>query len=64
MSNWILVLVTCLISVFINNKRAIYKFSIFEFQFFKINEICLFLSKRTMIFIEISLKLHLPSKYG
>ena len=31
--------VSCLISVFMNNKRAIYKFRIFEFFIFKISDI-------------------------
>ena len=50
-----------------NNKRAIYKFRIFEkfyFSIFKISDIGLFSSKITIIIIEISVNLHLNTKYG
>ena len=49
-----------------NNKRAIYKFRIFEFLFFffKISDIGLFRSKITIFIIEITLKLLLHTKYG
>ena len=57
-------LYTGLISVFMNNKRAIYKFWIFEFSIFVISDIGLLWSKMTIFIIEISLKLHLHTKYG
>ena len=58
-------LYSCLISVFMNNKRAIYKFCIFwilNFFIFKISDIGLLSSKISIFIIEISLKLHLHSK--
>ena len=50
-------LYTCLISDFMNNKRAIYIFWIFKYR-----DIGLLWSKITIV-IEISLKLHLHIKY-
>ena len=41
-----------------------YKLRIFEFLFFKISQIGLFWSKIIIFIIEISLKLHLHTKYG
>ena len=47
-----------------NNKRAIYKFQIFDFSIFKISNIGLLWSQITIFIIEISLKLHLHRKNG
>ena len=55
-------LYTCLISIFINNKCAISQ--MLYFLFFKISQISLFWSQITIFIIEISLKLHLQTKYG
>ena len=47
-----------------NNKRAIYKFWILDFLFFKFTKWALFWSKISIFSIEISLELHLHTKYG
>ena len=60
-------LYTVIISVFMNNKREIYKFWIFEFLifcFFKISDIGLLWSKITIFIIEITLNRLLHIKYG
>ena len=48
------VLYTHLISIFMNNKHATYKFWIFDFLIFKISDIGLLWSKITIFIIEIS----------
>ena len=62
---WNLILewvVYCLISVFMNNKHAIYKLLIFEFFVFQNLLNRLILIQKNIFSIEISLKLHLHSK--
>ena len=54
------------ISIFMNNKRTIYKFQIFEYSnffIFKYNDIGFLWSKINIFIIEISLKVHLHTKY-
>ena len=57
-------LYTYLIFIFMNKKRAIYRFSIFEFFIFKYSDIGLLWSKITIFIIGITIKLLLHTKYG
>ena len=59
-------LYTCIISVFMKNKRAIYEFFIFQFSIvfiFKYSDIDLLWSKINIFIIAIFLKLCLHTKY-